>query len=85
MLKCPLCPYTSETLIGIRTHAIKTHVLDRCPVCGRKYKDLLSHFERQMEKCEEHRKLYAIFCTRTRHKWVFDWAEKALQVGDQND
>jgi len=38
------------------------------------------HMPSKMEKCEEHRKLYAIFSVRNKHKWVFDWAEKALRV-----
>ncbi|ADC64729.1 zinc finger C2H2-type domain protein [Ferroglobus placidus DSM 10642] len=56
-LKCPFCEYRASNLAKLKSHILR-HDLSICPVCGKKFKRLLSHVAGMRD--EKHQELYAL-------------------------
>ena len=63
VLRCPLCNFIAFSYIALKKHIRAKHSLtDKCPICNKRYKNLVAHFHRQAElSCEKHAVLYALY------------------------
>ena len=63
VFECPLCGRRFERLWALKTHINKKHRHNgKCPVCGRKCKDLSKHAWDRADRCEKHKILFACIC-----------------------
>jgi len=42
--KCIFCNYRTISLQGLKMHVKKKHETDICPICGKKFRNLIGHF-----------------------------------------
>ena len=63
VLRCPLCNYIAINYIALKKHIKAKHPLkETCPVCGKRYRNIVEHLHHKAEKgCEEHAVLYALY------------------------
>lgn len=80
MYKCPICDYKSDTLLGIRLHATRKHNGNYCPLCNKKYKNLIKHLMRVSKYDDDHKLLYVVLCKKIKKKKLVDYALDVLKV-----
>jgi len=61
-IRCPYpnCDYIGHSMMTVKVHYTKVHGLDHCPLCNKKFKNLIAHLSMMSYKCDKHRVLYGV-------------------------
>jgi transcription elongation factor Elf1 len=80
--KCPFCEYHTISLHGLKMHFAKRHVSNECPICGKRYKNILWHFYvyAKVYNDSQHLLLYYLYPNRTLNESEKQVVEKLLGV-----
>ena len=49
MYKCPFCDFKVATISSLKKHMERLHFSDECPICHKKYRNVLGHFHNYMK------------------------------------
>jgi hypothetical protein len=80
--KCPFCGYRGITLFALKMHAQKKHASDKCPICGKKSRNIVGHFYivAKTHNDPQHLLLYYLFTRDTLSNSEKETVEKLLEV-----